>query len=515
MDAAEVDATEYDGNPTPAAIAPVPSAESTAAAGSAAAESHREQAAAAATAAAALPRRCGGRLQQPAPGARRLGLRVLIDHSLVEVFTSTGEVLSTRVYRGDSLAAPSTSAGAAATAPALSWAAAAAADVAVESSGGSHRAGSGAGLIELLSFRGGAAAARAQAWEMNSMWKLPAAVPTAAGKPPAGVPAPAGKLPVAVPEAAGKLAPMVVVEIMASAASAGVAEADPLMRALRAAAGAGEGADAPQAAAAAVGAAPAGAPAAFTAALSAKFAVAGASASPGGAGGADGSLAADQLTTLLSAALPVSSGNHSAALSVSSSGHSAAPSSSAGGDGGSAGASHTAGLSALNETAEERERRLQERERGTGITGFSGWDGPITIPAEVGSLGPWGRPGCRSLPASPSHLGPPGASCHPYPGLSSPMAPRPRPRFTGGAPQLQPRHVQLPPSLPSTPGRLRLPRAVPASPLRAGWAPAGGLALRVAAEGCREEARAEEEGEFAAGALMSPTLMSPRRTRVA
>jgi hypothetical protein len=48
-----------------------------------------------------LPRRAGGLLRWLPGGAGRLGLRLLLDHSLVEVFTSTGEVLSGRAYRGD------------------------------------------------------------------------------------------------------------------------------------------------------------------------------------------------------------------------------------------------------------------------------------------------------------------------------------------------------------------------------------------------------------------------------
>lgn len=35
------------------------------------------------------------------PGSNRLHLRIIVDHSCVEVFTGTGEVLSTRIYRGE------------------------------------------------------------------------------------------------------------------------------------------------------------------------------------------------------------------------------------------------------------------------------------------------------------------------------------------------------------------------------------------------------------------------------
>eukprot|EP00877_Chromochloris_zofingiensis_P013104 jgi/Chrzof1/8047/UNPLg00092.t1 len=53
-----------------------------------------------ATAGVLLPHRAGGVLQL-APGQTKLTLRVLIDHSCVEVFTCTGQVLGTRVYRGN------------------------------------------------------------------------------------------------------------------------------------------------------------------------------------------------------------------------------------------------------------------------------------------------------------------------------------------------------------------------------------------------------------------------------
>ncbi|KAL4855527.1 Acid beta-fructofuranosidase 4 [Chlorella vulgaris] len=45
------------------------------------------------------PRRVGGPLPQMHPGDV-LHLRILVDHSCVEVYTGTGEVLSTRIYRG-------------------------------------------------------------------------------------------------------------------------------------------------------------------------------------------------------------------------------------------------------------------------------------------------------------------------------------------------------------------------------------------------------------------------------
>lgn len=45
-------------------------------------------------------RRVGGKLQRPPLPGRPLHLRVLLDYSLLEVYTGGGEVLSTRVYRG-------------------------------------------------------------------------------------------------------------------------------------------------------------------------------------------------------------------------------------------------------------------------------------------------------------------------------------------------------------------------------------------------------------------------------
>ncbi|KAI8463181.1 MAG: glycosyl hydrolase [Monoraphidium minutum] len=108
----------------------------------------------AAGAAAAPPpgaRRCGGRLRGlPGGGGGPLGLRVLVDHSLVEVFTSTGEALATRVYRGGG-----------------------------GGGGAAAAAAAAGGEVELLLF-GGAAAARVDAWEVDSIWAAAAAAPAAA-----------------------------------------------------------------------------------------------------------------------------------------------------------------------------------------------------------------------------------------------------------------------------------------------------------------------------------------------
>lgn len=47
---------------------------------------------------AATARRVGGRLEPR--GLDRLALRCILDHSLLEVFCGTGQVITTRVYRG-------------------------------------------------------------------------------------------------------------------------------------------------------------------------------------------------------------------------------------------------------------------------------------------------------------------------------------------------------------------------------------------------------------------------------
>ncbi|GBF95699.1 arabinanase levansucrase invertase [Raphidocelis subcapitata] len=119
-----------------------------AAAAGAAAAPAAAAAAAATGAQQPAPRRCGGPLRWLPRGAASLRLRLLLDHSLLEVFTSTGEALSTRVYRGD---APPSPPGAAQTGGVqlLSWGAA---------GGGLAAAAAGGGL------------AAAAAWEMESMW---------------------------------------------------------------------------------------------------------------------------------------------------------------------------------------------------------------------------------------------------------------------------------------------------------------------------------------------------------
>jgi sucrose-6-phosphate hydrolase SacC (GH32 family) len=76
-------------------------------------------------------RRIGGKVD-PA-GFDTLALRIILDHSLLEVFTGSGQVVTTRVYRGQ----PATP----------------------EDTG-----------IDFLSFGGSAELASMHAWELESIW---------------------------------------------------------------------------------------------------------------------------------------------------------------------------------------------------------------------------------------------------------------------------------------------------------------------------------------------------------
>jgi beta-fructofuranosidase len=78
-------------------------------------------------------RRVGGKLDPES--FRTLALRIILDHSLLEVFTGTGQVITTRVYRG---APPTSDAG-----------------------------------IDFLSFGGSAEVASLNAWEMSTIWQDP------------------------------------------------------------------------------------------------------------------------------------------------------------------------------------------------------------------------------------------------------------------------------------------------------------------------------------------------------
>jgi sucrose-6-phosphate hydrolase SacC (GH32 family) len=79
-------------------------------------------------------RRIGGRLEPR--GLQALALRIILDCSLLEVFAGSGQVITTRVYRGT----PPTP----------------------EESG-----------IDLLSIGGVTGVARLNAWEMSSIWDAP------------------------------------------------------------------------------------------------------------------------------------------------------------------------------------------------------------------------------------------------------------------------------------------------------------------------------------------------------
>jgi beta-fructofuranosidase len=78
----------------------------------------------------------GGALTAPQPCPDTLHLRVLLDHSVLEVFTAGGEVLTTRVYRGSPPPEQQQDAG-----------------------------------IDFVAYGGAAAIARLEAHEMGSMWK--------------------------------------------------------------------------------------------------------------------------------------------------------------------------------------------------------------------------------------------------------------------------------------------------------------------------------------------------------
>lgn len=144
-----------------------------------------------------VPLRCGGQLR-PLQGsasapAAVLSLRVLLDGSCLEVFTSTGEALATRVYRGDEppMQAPHTlsspqaggEAARAGSAPAAMEAAAAAGAATWEqlfSSGGVGSTANGTlsaaalagGHLELVAFGPGPATLHScSAWQMASMWQ--------------------------------------------------------------------------------------------------------------------------------------------------------------------------------------------------------------------------------------------------------------------------------------------------------------------------------------------------------
>lgn len=205
---------------------------------------------AAAEAAAAepgMPMRCGGVLR-PNEGSTAddsvISLRVLLDGSCLEVFTSTGEALGTRVYRGDDGPAQqprvvqpfetveaALGVGSAAAAAAMASAAAAGAVGWEELFSGSAAVPliSTGGLLELVSFGQGAAVLLSgSAYMMSSMWQQQEQESHQAEVVPAFTAAPASvALPVpaatAVTAAAAEvLQGLVVVEAAAVAAAAAV-----------------------------------------------------------------------------------------------------------------------------------------------------------------------------------------------------------------------------------------------------------------------------------------------------
>ena len=192
-----------------------------------------------------MPMRCGGALR--APGADTpadvISLRVLLDGSCLEVFTSTGEALGTRVYRGDDVPTQlqhmhahqqSTEAAMGLNDPTAAAMAAAAAAGAVGweqlFAGGAAAARNPAapltgGQLELVSFGPGPAVLLSgSAWEMSSMWQQQQAdaVPAFVAAPAATVlPVPAATAVTAA--AAEVLQGLVVAEAAAVAAAATVA----------------------------------------------------------------------------------------------------------------------------------------------------------------------------------------------------------------------------------------------------------------------------------------------------
>ncbi|PSC75140.1 Arabinanase levansucrase invertase [Micractinium conductrix] len=126
--------------------------------------------AAEAAAANAAPRQhrrlVGGTLTAPAADAEgRVRLRVLLDGSALEVYTGSGEVLSTRVYRGT----PPGSTGAASLAASLEAAAVEGAPAAAAEPAAAAAAASGCG-IGIIALGGTALLESGAAWEMCSCW---------------------------------------------------------------------------------------------------------------------------------------------------------------------------------------------------------------------------------------------------------------------------------------------------------------------------------------------------------
>jgi hypothetical protein len=184
-----------------------------------------------------MPMRCGGALRQQAPEGAASGvisLRILLDGSCLEVFTSTGEALGTRVYRGDDWAvqthhqsaaqagaqdslgfsSPTAAAmAAAAAAGAVGWEELFAVGSYAVANGSNAASTSSGGQLELVSFGPGPATLiSGSAWQMSLMWQQQV------GEAPV-LPVPAAT---AVTAAAAVLQGLVAAEAAAAAAAAAV-----------------------------------------------------------------------------------------------------------------------------------------------------------------------------------------------------------------------------------------------------------------------------------------------------
>lgn len=144
-----------------------------------------------------MPMRCGGALRSSGSkgtAADVIALRILLDGSCLEVFTSTGEALGTRVYRGDEVAAQqmhplsiaqhgaeaalglgdptAVAMAAAAAAGAVGWEELFAQGSSAVTNGTLAATALAGGELELVSFGAGPATlVSGSAWQMSSMWQ--------------------------------------------------------------------------------------------------------------------------------------------------------------------------------------------------------------------------------------------------------------------------------------------------------------------------------------------------------
>jgi hypothetical protein len=130
------------------------------------------------------------------PAGAPLGLRLLLDGSALEIFTSTGETLTTRVYRGH---------------PPEAAAAAAAAGGGGDSGEGSEGEAAGCGVC-LFAAGAPCVVASVEAYEMASCWRdvcgaAAGAPDSEPGAPGAAPPGGAAAAPAPAPEAAAAAAP--------------------------------------------------------------------------------------------------------------------------------------------------------------------------------------------------------------------------------------------------------------------------------------------------------------------